>query len=62
VADALLPLQTGGSGFLELAVVFVLLAIVAAIAGARGVAGISATIAKWLVIIFLVLAVASFLL
>jgi len=52
------PLQFGG-GFLELAVLFFILAIVAAVVGASGVAGISMTIAKWFVIIFVVLAVIS---
>jgi uncharacterized membrane protein YtjA (UPF0391 family) len=54
----LVPLQFGG-GFLELAILFFVLAIVAAVVGARGVAGLSMNIAKWLVIIFLVLAVVS---
>ncbi|PSP78382.1 DUF1328 domain-containing protein [Halobacteriales archaeon QS_1_68_20] len=56
----LLPLQFGG-GLLGLAVLFLVLAIIAAIAGASGVAGMSMDIAKWLVIIFLVLAVVTFL-
>lgn len=56
-----LPLQFSG-GFLELAILFVVLAIVAAVLGARGVAGLSMQIAKWLVIIFVVLAIVSFLL
>ena len=55
------PLQFGG-GFIELAVLFLILAIVAAVLGARGVAGISMDIAKWLVIIFVVLAVITFVL
>lgn len=55
------PLQFGG-GLLELAILFFVLALVAAILGARGVAGLSMTIAKWLVLIFLVLAVISLLL
>lgn len=56
-----LPLQFSG-GFIELAILFIVLAIVAAVLGARGVAGLSMDIAKWLVIIFLVLAVVSYLL
>lgn len=52
------PLQFGG-GFLELAVLFLILAIVAAVLGARGIAGLSMQIAKWLVIIFVVLAIIS---
>ena len=57
----LAPLQLGG-GFIELAVLFLILAIVAGILGARGVAGLSMEIAKWLVIIFIVLAIISFVL
>lgn len=52
------PLQSGGS-FLYLAVVFFLLAIVAAVVGARGVAGVSMEVARWFVIIFIVLAIIS---
>lgn len=54
----LVPLQFSG-GFIELALLFFVLAIVATILGARGVAGISMTIAKWFVIIFIVLAIVS---
>lgn len=53
-----MPLQFSGN-FLELAVLFFIIAIVAAVLGARGIAGISMTVAKWLVIVFLVLAVIS---
>ncbi len=45
-----------------LAVVFLILALVAFILGARGVAGFSMEIAKWLVIIFVVIAIVTFLL
>ena len=38
-----------------LAVVFLILALVAYILGARGIAGFSMEIAKWLVIIFIIL-------
>jgi uncharacterized membrane protein YtjA (UPF0391 family) len=55
------PVQIGG-GFLELAVLFAILAIVAALLGARGVAGLSMDIAKWLVLLFVVLAIISLLL
>lgn len=55
------PLQFSGE-FLQWAVVFFVIAIVAAVLGVRGVAGISMTIAKWFVIIFLVLTVVSILL
>ncbi|UPV98859.1 DUF1328 domain-containing protein [Halorussus gelatinilyticus] len=44
---------------LELAIAFAVLAIIAAALGAGGVAGLSMDIAKWLVIVFLVLAVVS---
>ena len=54
----LTPLQFSG-GFIELAIAFFVLAIIAAVVGASGVAGISMTIAKWFVIIFIVLAVIS---
>ena len=56
------PLQLFGGDFLYLAVVFFVLALVAAVVGARGVAGLSMTIAKWLVIVFLVLAVVALIL
>ncbi|SHH70728.1 Protein of unknown function [Halobaculum gomorrense] len=36
-----------------------MLALVAAVLGARGVAGVSMTIAKWLVIVFLVLTIVT---
>jgi uncharacterized membrane protein YtjA (UPF0391 family) len=45
-----------------LAVVFIILAIVAWLLGARGAAGISAEAAKWMVIAFIVLAILSLLL
>lgn len=57
----LAPLQFGG-GFIELAILFLILAVVAGLLGARGVAGFSMQIAKWFVIIFIVLAIVSFLL
>jgi uncharacterized membrane protein YtjA (UPF0391 family) len=44
---------------LGLAVAFVVLAIIAAIFGQRGIAGLSMNIAKWLVIAFIVLAIIS---
>lgn len=55
------PLQFGG-GFIGLAVLFLVLAVVAAVLGARGVAGLSMAVAKWLIIIFVVLAIVAFLL
>lgn len=60
-SSSMVPLQSGG-GLLSLAILFFVLAIVAAILGARGVAGLSMRIGKWLVIIFLVLAIVSLLL
>jgi uncharacterized membrane protein YtjA (UPF0391 family) len=45
-----------------LAILFLILALVAFVLGAKGIAGFSMTIAKWLVIIFIILAVISFLL
>lgn len=50
------PLQ---GGFIELAILFIILAIVAAVLGARGVAGLSMTVAKWFIILFIILAVIS---
>jgi uncharacterized membrane protein YtjA (UPF0391 family) len=44
---------------LELALAFLVLALIAGVVGASGVAGISMDIAKWLVILFVVLAVVS---
>lgn len=55
------PVQLTGD-FLTLAIVFFVLALVAALLGARGVAGVSMAIAKWLVIIFVVLAIIALLL
>ncbi|PSP32752.1 DUF1328 domain-containing protein [Halobacteriales archaeon QH_10_67_22] len=55
------PLQFG-DGLIGLAVLFLVLALVAALLGARGVAGLSMDIAKWLVIIFVVLAIVTFVL
>ncbi|MDR7664688.1 DUF1328 domain-containing protein [Methanosarcina sp. Z-7115] len=43
-----------------LAVVFLILALIAYVLGARGIAGFSMEIAKWLVIIFIILAILAF--
>jgi uncharacterized membrane protein YtjA (UPF0391 family) len=43
-----------------LAVIFLVLALVFYIFGAKGIAGFSMEIAKWLVIIFVVIAVVTF--
>jgi uncharacterized membrane protein YtjA (UPF0391 family) len=45
--------------FLYLAVVFFILAILAALVGSRGVAGISMEIARIFILIFIVLAIVS---
>ncbi len=58
-ATTTLPLQIGGGGFLELAIVFFVLAIIAAVVGAQGVAGITMEIARIFVLIFIVLAIIS---
>jgi uncharacterized membrane protein YtjA (UPF0391 family) len=47
---------------IELAVLFLVLALVAYIVGARGLAGFSMDIAKWLVIIFVIVAIVAFIL
>jgi uncharacterized membrane protein YtjA (UPF0391 family) len=44
-----------------LAVILLVLALVAYILGTRGIAGFSMEIARWLIIIFVILAVISFL-
>ena len=44
-----------------LAVTFLILALIAFILGARGIAGLSMEIAKWLIIIFIILAIITFL-
>lgn len=61
LAAPVVPLQSGG-GLLYYAIVFVVLAFIAGIAGFRGVAGLSFRVAKLLVVIFLVLALVTFLL
>lgn len=58
---AAVPLQMGGN-FLWLAIVFFALAIVAAIVGARDIAGITMEIARIFIIVFLILAIVSLLL
>ncbi|PSP84824.1 DUF1328 domain-containing protein [Halobacteriales archaeon QS_1_68_17] len=54
-----IPLQFGGD-LLWLAIAFLVLALVAGVVGASGVAGLSMDIAKWLVILFVVLAILTF--
>jgi len=58
---SVIALQFGGD-LIGLAVLFLVLALVAAVVGASGIAGLSMDIAKWLVIIFVVLAVVTWLL
>ena len=43
-----------------LAVTFLVLALIAYVLGARGIAGFSMEIARWLVIIFVILAIITF--
>jgi len=52
-------LQFFSGQFIELAIVFIVLALVAAVVGARGVAGVSMAAARWLIIAFIVLAIIS---
>jgi uncharacterized membrane protein YtjA (UPF0391 family) len=47
------------AGLIGLAVFFLILALVAYVLGARGIAGFSMEIAKWLIIIFVILAIIS---
>lgn len=58
-AVSALPLQ--GGGLLWLAIVFIVLAVVAGLAGFRGIAGLTMGAARLLVLVFIVLAVISFL-
>jgi uncharacterized membrane protein YtjA (UPF0391 family) len=46
-------------GLIGLAVTFLVLALIAYVLGARGIAGFSMEIAKWLIIIFVILAIIS---
>jgi len=55
-------LQLFSGDFIALAVVFFVLALVAAVLGAQNVAGVSMAIAKWFIIIFVVLAIVSLIL
>jgi uncharacterized membrane protein YtjA (UPF0391 family) len=62
LSSSLTPLQAFSGDFLYYAIVFFILAILAALVGSRDIAGISMEIARILVLIFLVLAVISLLL
>lgn len=55
------PIQLSGD-FISLAILFFVLALIAAVVGARDIAGISMEIAKILVAVFLILAIVSLLL
>ena len=57
-AVGLLPFQFSG-GFLGWAIAFFVVAVVAGIAGFRGIAGLTMGIARILVVVFLALAVVS---
>ncbi len=61
LAEALVPLQFSGD-FLTYAIVFFVLAIVAALVGFGNVAGVSMEIARIFVILFVVFAVVALLL
>lgn len=54
--------QIPGGDFAYLAIVFFVLAIVAALVGFQGVAGVSMEVAKILIFVFVVLAIVSLLL
>lgn len=58
----LVPLQLFSGEFLELALVFFVLALIAYLVGARGMAGISMEIARIFVILFVILAIVSLIL
>ena len=49
-----------GGGVIELAILFLVLALIAYVVGARGIAGLSMEIARILVVIFIILAIISF--
>jgi len=51
--------RKGIGGLLSWAIVFLIVAIIAAVFGFGGVAGTSVTIAKWLAIIFVILFIVS---
>lgn len=59
IGELALPLQMFTGDFLTFAIIFFVLALVAAVVGARGVAGVSMEIARIFVLIFLVLAIIS---
>ncbi|WP_321417878.1 DUF1328 domain-containing protein [uncultured Methanomethylovorans sp.] len=50
------------AGLIGLAITFLILAFIAYVLGARGIAGFSMEVARWLVIIFVILAIVTFIL
>lgn len=62
IAAAFVPAQILGDGLLGWAITFFVLAVVAGVAGFRGIAGVTMRVAKLLVVVFLLLAVVSLLL
>lgn len=59
---AWLPLQAFSGDYLFLAVIFFVLALIAAVIGHRGITGMSMRMAKMIVIVFVVLGIVSLLL
>lgn len=59
---AWLPLQAFSGNYLFLAVIFFVLALIAAVVGQRGITGMSMRMAKMIVIVFVVLGIVSLLL
>jgi len=47
------------AGLISWAIAFFVLAVIAGLAGLRGIAGLTMTIARWFVIVFLLLAVVT---
>ena len=61
-ADVLVNYHLDGenmAGLIGLAIFFLILAFIAYVLGAQGIAGFSMEIAKWLIIIFIILAIIS---
>lgn len=54
--------QFGTGDFLYFGIIFIILAIIAGVLGARGIAGVTMGIARIFIVIFIVLAVISFIL
>ncbi|MFC6731729.1 MULTISPECIES: DUF1328 family protein [unclassified Haladaptatus] len=60
--ELLTPLQAFSGQFLQYALLFFVLAIIASVVGARGIAGITMEIAKIFIAIFLILAIIALIL